>query len=442
MEPEFAKELFWQTNRSMRTSMMNSEVMPREQLTSSGLALPIVKAVFVSVLFTTGIAANLLVFAVFYHKPVLLTTSNKLLTHQSVIQCLLLLLVVPLWTASIFEVSWSGAPHACLVSGIAVNTLFAAASYTLVLVALDRFCAITKPLHYTRTVTIRRVAVGSASVWLLSLLISVPPLVGWGTISFSNERGICLVDSSSPTVGDRSYAVFVAFACFVAPLAAQISLYGVIYCSARRTTSRAKRHSLTPDHHNGYDVNGYVLPPRRRSSTLSLAQMISRRRSSFSVRSLSSLQRDDLMAAKTALMAVLSFVVCWSPFYLLNAVDVSLAPIRLPGWVHFVALFLVVLSCLVNPVVYVFRSKIVKDTLCVRGYLGLVCQLCPCAVDDPDGVVCNGRNPPFPPLLRIAGRVATDPGAADIFETSEVQSEVRQIVTSVLNPTTPNHDVV
>ena len=422
--------------------MIKNEAMSNGDQFASSLALPVIKAIFVSILFTTGIAANLLVFAVFYHKPVLLTTSNKLLTHQSVTQCLMLLLVIPLWTASIFEVPWTETAHICLISGIATNTLFAVATYTLVLVALDRFCAITKPLHYTRTVTIRRVAVCSASVWLLSALISMPPLVGWGRISFSSERGICIVDLSSTSIGDRSYAVFVTCFCFVIPLVIQISLYGVIYCSARKTTTRAKRHSLTPDHHNGYDVSGYMLPPRRRSSTVSLAQMISRRRSSFSGKSLSSLQRDDLMAAKTALMAVMSFVACWSPFYLLNAVDISMAPIRLPAWVHFVALFLVVLSCLVNPIVYVFRSKIVKDTLCVRGYLGLLCQMCPCSTEEPDSFVCNGRNPPFPPLLRIAGRVSADPGAPDIFETSEAPSEVRQIVTSVNSPINSTLDIV
>jgi hypothetical protein len=139
--------------------------------------------------------------------------------------------------------------------------------------------------------------------------------------------------------------------------------------------------------------------------------------------------RDDLLAAKTALMAVLSFVACWLPYNILNTIDISRSPERLPTWTHFSALYLVILSCLVNPIVYVFRSKVVKDTLCVSGYISLACKLCPCT-NNPDNLTMPGSERPFPPLLRITGRISMNPNCADVFDTSDSPTSVRQVVTN------------
>ena len=430
-------------NITVLKDIMNSDASGREQGMDS-LLMPVIKAICVSVLFTTALAANLLVFAVFYHKPVLLTTSNKLLTHLSVTQCLLLLLVIPLWTASIFQVQWTSTAYACMISAIGFSTLSSVSIYTLVLVALDRFCAITRPLHYTRTVTVRRVTICLVCVWLFSLAISLPPLFGWGRITYHREQGICTADWSATVPLHKSYPVCVIFVCFVVPLIVKICLYSVIYCAARKATSRVKRLSLTPEHYYGYDVSAYMSQQasRRRSSTVSLAHMVARRRSSFSTRSVSSLMRDDLLAAKTALMALLSFVACWLPYNIVNTIDISRSPDHLPDWLHFSALYLVIMSCLVNPIVFVFRSKVVKETLCVTGYISLACKLCPCR-KNPDLFAAPGPDRPFPPLLRILGRISMDPNCADVFETSDSQTEVRQIVTTTTsNSVSLTHAVV
>lgn len=45
--------------------------------------------------------------------------------------------------------------------------------------ALDRYWAITDPINYAQKRTVERVLLLIAGVWILSFIISSPPLIGW-----------------------------------------------------------------------------------------------------------------------------------------------------------------------------------------------------------------------------------------------------------------------
>ena len=57
--------------------------------------------------------------------------------------------------------------------------LCTASILNLCLISLDRYWSITRPIDYVRARTPRRAALMISVVWTLSMLISLPPLVGW-----------------------------------------------------------------------------------------------------------------------------------------------------------------------------------------------------------------------------------------------------------------------
>ena len=64
---------------------------------------------------------------------------------------------------------------------------------TLALISVDRFLCIKKPLHYNRIVTIKKTLVAVLLLWMFSILVSIPPLFGFGTIRFSKFTLMCTI---------------------------------------------------------------------------------------------------------------------------------------------------------------------------------------------------------------------------------------------------------
>lgn len=64
---------------------------------------------------------------------------------------------------------------------IAMDVLLSTASImNLCLISLDRYWSITKAVEYLKTRTPARALVMIAAVWIMSALICIPPLLGWG----------------------------------------------------------------------------------------------------------------------------------------------------------------------------------------------------------------------------------------------------------------------
>lgn len=63
----------------------------------------------------------------------------------------------------------------------AMDVLLSTASImNLCLISLDRYWSITKAVEYLKTRTPARALVMIAAVWIMSALICIPPLLGWG----------------------------------------------------------------------------------------------------------------------------------------------------------------------------------------------------------------------------------------------------------------------
>ncbi|KAK3101920.1 hypothetical protein FSP39_007360 [Pinctada imbricata] len=90
---------------------------------------------------------------------------------------------------------------------LAIDVLLCTASIlNLCAISLDRFLAVTNPMKYPSLMSKRRGRVLVSCVWILSLIISLPPLIGWNdenmTMHESDEK-----DSRHQTLRNLSYAI-------------------------------------------------------------------------------------------------------------------------------------------------------------------------------------------------------------------------------------------
>lgn len=105
-------------------------------------------------------------------------------------------------------------------------------------IALDRFWAITDPINYAQKRTVKRVLLMIAGVWLLSLIISSPPLLGWNDWptpdAFEIEQ-ICALTRR------QGYVIYSSLGSFYIPLFIMTLVYVEIFIATkRRLRERAK----------------------------------------------------------------------------------------------------------------------------------------------------------------------------------------------------------
>lgn len=331
-----------------------------------------------------SICANGVVFIVFRRKPSLLTISNRFVLNLSTCNILLTAWVVPMSLSSLVAGGWPLGMSGCTFSAVITMFLLIASIYSVLLISLDRYYAIVRPLHYTTLITSRIVAISLSVVWTGSCVVALPPAFGIGHVTYDNSSFTCNILWTSRNSADKAYVYFVCLTCFMLPFLIMLYIYVKAFCTAVRNSSRLRRNSA-PHPLNALQT---VLPSglvalvtipsaqdaiggststvdRRRSSSMSLLTSsqhltMTRRRSSVSLRGLLTQYRDDIHAAKTALLVVSTFALCWLPVFVL-IIFIQTTPSndtpKVPRWMRFFVVWLTQLSSFINPLVYVFRSR-------------------------------------------------------------------------------------
>lgn len=105
-------------------------------------------------------------------------------------------------------------------------------------IAVDRYCAIHDPIAYSQRRTVSRVMVNLAVIWMVSAVISVPPLIGWnnraGESLYDDEKQICKLTD------DRGFVIYSASGSFYIPLCLMTFVYVKIFLATRaRLRARA-----------------------------------------------------------------------------------------------------------------------------------------------------------------------------------------------------------
>ncbi|XP_053680437.1 tyramine receptor 1 [Anopheles nili] len=180
------------------------------------------------IIIITIVGNVLVILSVFTYKP-LRIVQNFFIVSLAVADLTVAILVLPLNVAYSLLGRWEFGIHVCkmwLTSDVLCCT---ASILNLCAIALDRYWAITDPINYAQKRTLERVLALIAGVWVLSLLISSPPLIGWNDWpeEFSSEFP-CQLTSN------QGYVIYSSLGSFFIPLAIMTIVYIEIYIATRR----------------------------------------------------------------------------------------------------------------------------------------------------------------------------------------------------------------
>ncbi|KAF8766663.1 Beta-2 adrenergic receptor like protein [Argiope bruennichi] len=302
-----------------------------------------------SILSLLGLCLNGLIFLLFYRKHNMRTFSNRFVLSLATSHMLQCLLIIPAMIISIqgveFNKFWCRATTALTIFLNLVSV------FSILLVAVDRNCAVNSPLHYTLTITKKRTGLLIGSTWSAAFILTIPVMVG--IPETSNNR--CLREgflfSYPPDVISIVYSSIISFVGFILPFVNVACLYFAMFKAARNNNARARRSSSNSSASNEIIVN---LKPAKKQGVTEYTL-----RRNFSSDHVDPKDTPCCFAGKhkaavTGLMVVVSFVVCWLPFFATLLSDIFVPS---SAGMKYCVNLAAYTSCILNPYLYFFRNK-------------------------------------------------------------------------------------
>ncbi|TSL89884.1 Alpha-1B adrenergic receptor [Bagarius yarrelli] len=155
--------------------------------------------------------------------------THWLIANLAAADLLLSVAVLPVSSAQEILNRWTFGRVFCDVWA-ALDVLCCTASIlSLCVISVDRYVGVSRPLAYSSIVTRRRALLAALSVWLVSVLISVGPLLGWKQAR-SPDGNTCDITE------EPYYVLFSSLASFYIPLAVILVMYCRVYIVAKRTS--------------------------------------------------------------------------------------------------------------------------------------------------------------------------------------------------------------
>ncbi|XP_049769023.1 pinopsin-like [Schistocerca cancellata] len=146
----------------------------------------------------------------------------------------------PLTLAAAVAHRWIFGRTMCVVYGFFMSLLGISSIATLTVLAFERYVMISRPFQ-ARRLSRRGAALLVAAIWLYSLLLTAPPLLGWGDYVHEAANISCSVNWESRTLGATSYIVFLFAMGLVVPVAVISFSYLNIVRTLKKNTLRLGR---------------------------------------------------------------------------------------------------------------------------------------------------------------------------------------------------------
>ncbi|KAL1441987.1 hypothetical protein MTO96_000985 [Rhipicephalus appendiculatus] len=329
---------------------------PDDQLSSFSYISVEVHYTLLLFIMVSSVAINGLVFVLFYQRPSVRMPSNKFVLNMAIVHLLQTFIVLPFVFVSVLFQEWIFGDVFCKIHGTLSVCLTMANVFSILLIAVDRNCAVNSPLHYSMTITKKRTNGLILSTWVCALVISVPPLAGVSGLQYQKSWAMCTVTWYDTGILTLAYSCVLCVLGFLLPFIRITWIYTSMFQAARRNSACTRLHNIkggsseiTPPSSAGLDGGNDVPVCLNRKSAWS------KRTTSSQV---SSLFGDKLKAVRTGIFVVVSFTACFLPFFAMTVVEPHAQAFKthlhnLPA----IAMLLLFSSSLVNPYLYVMRNK-------------------------------------------------------------------------------------
>ena len=282
-------------------------------------------------------------FFVFTRRKTLRTISNGFLLNLAFADLLVSVLNMPITVVTIVKQRWIFGDSACVLLGFTTMLSFVSSVMSLAMIAINRYYYVVQWKTYPLIFTPRRSVLFGGTVWLISLLLSIPPLFGWAEYRYITGKSYCFVLWPS----DVYYMYFMLTICFFGPL----TVMSLSYFNILRFTREAKRRV---NQHQDSVITQQKIQTRQESESYCLERNKRRFR----------MTQEEVKITNTLLIVVACFMACWAPFAMTMFFDVYY-PRPLPRIVDISTLLLGYANSMCNPIVYgvrnqAFRSELVR----------------------------------------------------------------------------------
>ncbi|KAK6965244.1 alpha-2B adrenergic receptor [Biomphalaria glabrata] len=170
----------------------------------------------VGVISAVAVVANVSLFLVVLNTRHLRNESNVLILSLSLADLLVSAVSMPITMATIIFGTWKFTRTTCVAVGYINMLTFTASVQSLAVISVNRYVKICRPSKFADIYTYKSVLGMCLGVWLVSGVVSMPPLIGWAAYSYLPNSFICFCEWQT----SASYAFFMVGFCFCLPCAA------------------------------------------------------------------------------------------------------------------------------------------------------------------------------------------------------------------------------
>ncbi|XP_068744580.1 melatonin receptor type 1B-like [Montipora capricornis] len=296
----------------------------------------LIEALLLVAICMASVLGNALMFVVFLRRKQLRTISNGYLLNLAFADLLVSVLNMPVTVVTIMEQRWIFGETACDLLGFTTMLSFVSSVMSLAMIAINRYYYVVRWKTYHTIFTQRKSVLFGSTVWLLSSLISLPPLFGWADYRYIPGKSYCFVFWPS----DVYYMYFMLTICFFGPLTVMSVSYFHILKFTRQSRQRVEQHredNLKPynwsrEQENGRKIKRFTMSP------------------------------EEVQITNTLLIVDVCFMVCWAPFAITMFIDVY-HPNPLPRAIDIGTLLLGYANSMCNPLVYGTRNQAFRREL-------------------------------------------------------------------------------
>nr|CAD2201219.1 unnamed protein product [Meloidogyne enterolobii] len=210
--------------------------------TTSNRALPALELIlgtftYFLIIGITILGNTLVILAVFNYRP-LKKVQNYFIVSLAASDMLVAIIVMPLHVVKFLaDGHWLLGVTICQLFTTADILLCTSSILNLCAIAIDRYRAIHDPIGYAQKRSLKLVGGTIVLVWVLSVVISVPPLIGW-----NDWTSQTLVDHCELTT-EKAFVVYSACGSFFFPLAVMVVVYVKIFLNARQRIRKNRGRS-------------------------------------------------------------------------------------------------------------------------------------------------------------------------------------------------------
>ncbi|XP_064001742.1 melanopsin [Pogoniulus pusillus] len=268
----------------------------------------------------TGALGNFLIIYAFCRSRSLRTPANIFITNLAISDFLMSITQSPVFFTNSLHKRWIFGEKGCELYAFCGALFGITSMITLMVIALDRYFVITKPLAAVGVTSKKKALIILVGVWLYSLAWSLPPFFGWSAYVPEGLLTSCSWDYMTFTPSVRAYTMLLFCFVFFIPLIAIIYSYIFIFEAIKKANRSIQTFGCK--HGNKEFQKQYQR------------------------------MKNEWKMAKIALIVILLYVISWSPYS-------AVALVAFAGYAHILTPFMNSIPAVIakasvihNPIIY------------------------------------------------------------------------------------------